>query len=58
MTHAALMRGARLVGGRSVDEVLTGEAVSDAFGVEWWSSGGSGRWTARADGPEGPEGHR
>ncbi len=57
ITHAALMRGARMVAAGRIDEVLTGEAVSEAFGVDVVVEQREGRWTARAEGPEGPEGH-
>jgi iron complex transport system ATP-binding protein len=48
VTHAALIRGARLVEAGPVDEVLTTEAVSDAFGVAVTVERRDGRWTARA----------
>jgi len=48
VTHAALMRGARLVAVGPVDEVLTGPTVSDAFGVEVTVERHGGRWSARS----------
>jgi len=49
VTHAALMREARLVAAGPVSEVLTDAAVSDAFGVPVSLDQRDGRWTARAD---------
>jgi iron complex transport system ATP-binding protein len=51
MTHAALIRGARLVASGPVDEVLTGEKVSDAFGVDVVVDRRDGRWSARSSPP-------
>jgi len=48
MTHAALIRGARLVASGPVDEVLTGDNVSDAFGVDVAVDRRHGRWSARS----------
>jgi iron complex transport system ATP-binding protein len=48
VTHAALLRGARLLGVGRIDDVLTGEAVSDAFGVPVAVERRDGRWTARS----------
>jgi iron complex transport system ATP-binding protein len=49
VTHAALMRGARLVASGAIDDVLTGAAVSEAFGVDVTvDRRGGGRWSARA----------
>jgi iron complex transport system ATP-binding protein len=48
MTHAALLRGAQMLGAGRVDDVLTGEAVSDAFGVDVVVERRGGRWTARS----------
>jgi iron complex transport system ATP-binding protein len=48
MTHVAVMRGARLLSAGPVDDVLTGEAVSAAFGVDVVVERREGRWTARA----------
>jgi len=48
VTHAALLRGAALVASGPVDDVLTSEAVSDAFGVSVVVERREGRWTARA----------
>ncbi len=51
VTHAALLRGAALVGSGPVADVLTGEAVSAAFGVPVVVERRDGRWTARSAGP-------
>ena len=51
MTHAALIRGARLVASGPVDEVLTGDNVSDAFGVDVVVDRRDGRWSARSSAP-------
>jgi iron complex transport system ATP-binding protein len=51
VTHAALLRGARLMAAGTVDEVLTGSAVSGAFGVPVAVTHQDGRWAARAAGP-------
>jgi iron complex transport system ATP-binding protein len=48
VTHAALLRGARLLVAGPVEEVLTGEAVSDAFGVHVVVERHDNRWSARA----------
>jgi iron complex transport system ATP-binding protein len=48
ITHAALVRQARLVAAGPVGEVLTGAAVSDAFGVPVVVDQRGGRWSARA----------
>ena len=48
VTHAALMRGGRLVAAGRVGDVLTGEAVSSAFGVEVSVERRDGRWAARS----------
>ncbi len=48
VTHAALLREARLVGAGRVEDVLTGEAVSAAFGVDVTVGHHGGRWSARA----------
>ena len=50
VTHAALLRGAALVGSGPVADVLTGEAVSAAFGVPVVVERRDGRWTARSAG--------
>lgn len=47
-THAALMRGARLVASGPIDQVLTSEAVSAAFGVDVSVRSSAGRWSAHA----------
>jgi iron complex transport system ATP-binding protein len=48
ITHAGLMRDARLVAAGPVSEVLTGEAVSDAFGLSVVVERRHGRWSAQA----------
>ena len=48
VTHAALLRGGRLVVAGPVDDVLTDEAVSGAFGVQVTVERRDGRWVARA----------
>jgi ABC-type hemin transport system ATPase subunit len=45
------MRGARMVGAGRVDDVLTTDAVSDAFGVDVVVEQREGRWTTRG-GPD------
>ncbi len=51
VTHAALMRGGRLVASGAIDDVLTGSAVSEAFAVEVTVERRGGRWSARASHP-------
>jgi len=48
VTHAALLQGGRLVAAGPVGHVLTGEAVSSAFGVEVAVERRDGRWAARS----------
>ena len=48
VTHAALLRGGRLVSAGPVDEVLRTEPVSAAFGVAVTVEQRDGRWSARA----------
>jgi iron complex transport system ATP-binding protein len=48
VTHAALMRRARVVAAGEVGDVLTSEAVSGAFGVDVTVERRGGRWSARA----------
>ncbi len=49
VTHAALMRGARLVTSGGIEDVLTAAAVSEAFAVDVTVDRSSdGRWSARA----------
>jgi iron complex transport system ATP-binding protein len=48
VTHAALLRQARMVAAGPVDDVLTGGAVSAAFGVDVIVEQRDRRWTARA----------
>jgi iron complex transport system ATP-binding protein len=48
VTHAALMRGARLVASGEVGNVLTSDAVSTAFGVDVTVERHGGRWSARS----------
>jgi iron complex transport system ATP-binding protein len=50
VTHAALMRAGRVVVAGTIDGVLTGAAVSSAFGVEVVVDRRDGRWSARAAG--------
>jgi iron complex transport system ATP-binding protein len=49
VTHAALLRSGRMVAAGSIDDVLTGPAVSGAFGVEVVVDHRDGRWSARAN---------
>ncbi len=48
VTHAALLRSGRMVAAGPVDKVLTGRAVSEAFGVDVVTERVGGRWSARA----------
>lgn len=48
ITHAALLRAGRMVASGPVDQVLTGPAVSDAFGVDVSVEHRAGRWRAVA----------
>ena len=48
VTHAALLRSGRMVAAGLIDDVLTGAAVSSAFGVEVVVDRRNGRWSARA----------
>lgn len=48
VTHAALLREARMVASGPIREVLCSRTVSDAFGVEVVVEQRQGRWTARA----------
>ncbi len=48
VTHAALLRGGRLLSAGPVDEVLRAEPVSAAFGVAVTVERRDGRWSARA----------
>ena len=48
ITHAALLRGGRMLSAGPVADVVTSERVSDAFGVEVSVECRDGRWTARA----------
>ncbi len=48
ITHAALLRGGRLVGSGPIAHVLTDAAVSHAFGVEVAVERRAGRWRAIA----------
>ena len=52
VTHAALLRDGRLTASGPVGQVLTGPAVSDAFGVPVVVEQRGGRWSAQA-GPAG-----
>ncbi len=48
VTHAVLMRGARLLAAGKIGEVLTSDAVSGAFGVDVTVEHRRGRWSARS----------
>jgi iron complex transport system ATP-binding protein len=48
VTHAALMRGARLIASGAIDDVLTGATVSEAFAVDVSVDHRGGRWSAQA----------
>jgi len=48
VTHAALMRNARVTAAGPISDVLTGTAVSDAFGLPVAVDQREGRWSARA----------
>ncbi len=50
-THAALIRGGRLVAAGPVESVLTGELVTETFAHPITVRRHSGRWYAAADGP-------
>jgi iron complex transport system ATP-binding protein len=50
ITHAALLRGGRLVGSGPIADVLTDPAVSAAFGVDVVVEHRAGRWRAMATG--------
>jgi iron complex transport system ATP-binding protein len=47
-THAALIRQGRLVAAGALEEVLTGEAVSECFGVQVRVGRDGARWWSRA----------
>jgi iron complex transport system ATP-binding protein len=49
ITHAALLRAGRVVAAGPVDAVLTGAAVSEAFGVQVAVDRREGRWSARSE---------
>ena len=49
-THALLLRAGRVVASGPVDEVLTAEPLSAAFGLPLEVGRAGGRWTARAQG--------
>jgi iron complex transport system ATP-binding protein len=51
VTHAALLRGGRLVGAGPIEDVLTDAAVSHAFGVGVAVERRAGRWRATAGAP-------
>ena len=51
VTHAALLRRARLVAAGPVDQVLTSDAVSDAFEVNVAVERREGRFAARSASP-------
>ncbi len=48
VTHAALLRGARLLAAGPVEQVLTGDGVSEAFGVSVVVERRDERWSAHA----------
>ena len=48
VTHAALLREGSMVAAGPIDAVLTGEAVSAAFGVDVAVERRGGRWSARS----------
>jgi iron complex transport system ATP-binding protein len=48
MTHAALMRGGRIVHCGALEDALTSAAVSDCFGLRMRVGHGDGRWWSRA----------
>ncbi len=48
VTHAALLGAGRLVAAGPVEQVLTSETVSAAYGLPVAVERRSGRWTARA----------
>jgi len=51
VTHASLMRDGRMVASGAIDDVLTGAAVSEAFGVPVTVDRRGGRWSARSERP-------
>src|SRR5215213_2659762 len=46
-THALLLRGGEVVASGALDDVLTGEALSETFGLPLEVQRADGRWTAR-----------
>lgn len=50
VTHAALLRGGRLLVSGPIDEVFNSATVSECFGVPVTVARSEGRWTARAVG--------
>jgi iron complex transport system ATP-binding protein len=50
VTHAALLRGGRLVASGPIGDTLTSRAVSQAFGVDVVVGRSDGRWSARSSG--------
>ena len=48
VTHAALLRGGRLIASGPIDDVITGDSVSACFGVSVSISFSDGRWNARS----------
>jgi iron complex transport system ATP-binding protein len=51
-THALLLRGGRAQAAGPLDEVLTAENLSEAFGLDLHLHFGGGRWAARALPPQ------
>jgi iron complex transport system ATP-binding protein len=49
-THALLLSRGRVVAAGPVEDVLTGERLTQAFGLPLTVEGSAGRWTARARG--------
>ncbi|WP_299036465.1 ABC transporter ATP-binding protein [uncultured Pseudokineococcus sp.] len=48
VTHALLLRAGRVVGQGPVDQVLTAEALGEAFGLRLQVERAGGRWSARS----------
>jgi iron complex transport system ATP-binding protein len=56
VTHAALLKGARMLGAGPAEDILRGPSVSEAFGVDLIVDHRDGRWTARTALGDGPTG--